>query len=143
MSSAIGDRHKVGDLLKQTLQYLPNDYPNHRATCHTQGMPPIHDVRLQWRSVMLMIAGHLDSKVPLTRVVCISVDPLPASTTVTSSTGNKEKLVTKSLQKEASSLTSGQMCHHQGVVMDIETIKWCHPEQPPLGVPGEEEQLEQ
>ena len=107
--------------------------------------------------MMLMIAGHLDSEVPLTRVVCVALDQLPAvalptCAMVTSSTGSKEKtgcFPSESLQKEATSLASVQVYQHQGVVMDIEAIKWCHPEQPPLGVPGEElklgekEQLEQ
>ena len=100
-------------------------------------MPPINDVRLRWRTVMLMIAGHLDSEVPLTRVVCVALDQLPAaallsSTVVISGTGSNEEVFSspsESLQKEASSLGSGQI-HHRGVVMDIEAIKWCHPEQP-------------
>ena len=89
---------------------------------------------------MLMIAGHLDSKVSLTRVVCVTLDQVPAtvhpSTTMfSSSTESEEKLVsdsTESLQKETSSSQgSGQMqCYHRRVVMDIEAIKWCHPEQP-------------
>ena len=102
-------------------------------------MPPIHDVRLRWRSVMLVIAGHLDSDVLLTRVVCLALDQLPAAALPNSaSTGSKEVVVSslpESLQKEASSLESSQLhqhhrYHQQGVVMDIEAIKWCHPEQP-------------
>ena len=76
-------------------------------------MPPIHDVRLRWRTVMLMIAGHLDSKVPLTRILCVTLDQLPAAV----------------LPASTLSLGNGQM-QHRGVVMDIEAIKWCHPEQP-------------
>ena len=86
---------------------------------------------------MLLIAGHLDSEVPPTRVVCWALDQLPAAaipnnTIVTSSTCSKEEVVSspsESLPKEASSLSSGQM-YHRGVVMDIEAIKWCHPDQP-------------
>ena len=68
-------------------------------------------MRLRWRTMMLMIAGHLDSKVPLTRILCVTLDQLPAVVLATS----------------ALPLGSGQM-QHRGVVMDIETIKWCHPE---------------
>ena len=49
---------------------------------------------------MLMIAGHLDSGVPPTRIDCMALDHLPA-------------VVVESR-----------------IVMDIEAIKWCHPEQP-------------
>ena len=118
-------------------------------------MPPIHDVRLRWRSVILLIAGHLDSKVPLTRVVCWALDQLPSAalptstmvTTSTDSNSNSNKEVvsspSESLQKEASSIGSGQMHHHRyhqrEVVMDIEAIKWCHPDQP--SGPGNEQEL--
>ena len=111
-------------------------------------MPPIHDVRLSWRTVMLMIAGHLDSEVPLTRVVFLTLDQLPAadlpiSAMITSSTDSAAKVVScpsESLQKETSSLSSGQMQqYHRGVVMDIEAIKWCHPEKP--SGPGKEQEL--
>ena len=87
---------------------------------------------------MLMIASHLDSKAPLTRILCLASDRLPVpvlpiSTAVTSSTGSEKKAISipsESLQ-EISSLNSGQMHHrHGGVVIDIEAIKWCHPEQP-------------
>ena len=95
---------------------------------------------------MLMIAGQLDGEVPLTRVVCLTLDQLPAAVlpiteTVPSSTDNEEKLISsESLQKESSSLGSGQMHHyHRGVVMDIEATKWCHPEQP--SGPGQEQEL--
>ena len=102
---------------------------------------------------MLMIAGHLDSEVPLTRIVCLSLDQLPAaaipnSAVVTSSTGSQEEVVSspsKSLQKETSSLECRQMhqhhrrYHQQAVVMDIEAIKWCHPEQP--SGPGIEQEI--
>ena len=92
---------------------------------------------------MLMIAGHLDSEVPFTRIVCVALDQLPTaaipnSAMVTSSTGSNEEMVSsssESLQKKTSSLESSQIhqhrrYHQQGVVMDIEAIKWCHPEQP-------------
>ena len=111
-------------------------------------MPPIHDVRLRWRSVMLMIAGHLDSEVPLTRVVCMALNHLPAAALLNSAgTSINEEVVSspsESMQKEASSLESGQLHHHrryhqQGVVMDIEAVKWCHPEQP--SGPGNEQEL--
>ena len=98
---------------------------------------------------MLMIAGHLDSEVPLTRVVCVALDLLPAAALPNSAgTSSKEEVVSspsESLEKEASSLESGQMhqhhCryHQQGVVMDIEAVKWCHPEQP--SGPGNEQEL--
>ena len=115
-----------------------------------KGMPPIHDVRLRWRSVMLMIAGHLDSEVPLTRVICVSLDQSPAAAHANSAgTSSNEDVVSspfESLQKETSSLECGQHQHHhhhryhqQGVVMDIEAIKWCHPEQP--SGPGNEQEL--
>ena len=105
-------------------------------------MPPIHDVRLRWRTVMLMIAGRLDSEVLLTRVVCVALDQLPAasiasSTMVTSGTGSKESSPSESSQKEASALGSVQV-YQRGVVMDIEAIKWCHPEQP--SIPGQEQE---
>ena len=58
---------------------------------------------------MLMIAGHLDSEVPPTRVVCVALDQLLA-------------VVVESR-----------------LVMDIESIKWCHPEQP--SEPGNELKL--
>ena len=109
-------------------------------------MPPIHDVRLRWRSVMLMIAGHLDSEVPLTRVVCVALDQLPATTLpISAGASSKEEVVSspsESLPKETSSLESGQLhhrYHQQEVVMDIEAIKWCHPEQP--SGPGNEQEL--
>ena len=87
---------------------------------------------------MLMIASNLDSGVLLTRVACwalyqSSAAALPSSTTVMPSTDSQEEVVSppsESLPKEASSLQSGQMHHHREVVMDIEDIKWCHPEQP-------------
>ena len=110
-------------------------------------MPPINDVRLRWRSVMLMIAGHLDSEVPLTRIVCVALDQLPATTLpISAGASSKEEVVSspsESLRKESSSLECGQMHHHhryhqQGVVMDIEAIKWCHPEQP-SGLGNEQE----
>ena len=111
-------------------------------------MFPINDVRLRWRTVMLMIAGHLDSEVPLTRVVCVALDHLPAAAPANSAMvatgveGNEEVFSShsESLQKEASSLDSGQMHHHhhRRVVMDIEAIKWCHPEQP-SGLGNEQE----
>ena len=111
-----------------------------------QGMPPIHDVRLRWRSVMLMIAGHLDSEVPLTRIVCVALDQLPATTLpISAGASSKEEVVSspsESLPKETSSLESGQLhhrYHQQEVVMDIEAIKWCHPEQP--SGPGKEQDL--
>ena len=97
---------------------------------------------------MLMIAGHLDSKVALTRVVCLALDQLPAAALSNSaSTVSKEEVVSsssESLQKEASSLECRQLhqhhrYHQQGVVMDIEAIKWCHPEQP--SGPGKEQDL--
>ena len=100
---------------------------------------------------MLMIAGHLDSGAPLTRVVCMALDQLPSSALPNSamippSTGNNEEVVSspsESLQKEASPLESGQMhyhrhYHHREVVMDIEAIKWCHPDHQPSR-PGKEE----
>ena len=111
-------------------------------------MFPINDVRLRWRTVMLMIAGHLDGEVPLTRVVCVALDHLSAAAPANSAmvaTGAEvnEEVVSshsESLQKEASSLGSGQMHHHhhRRVVMDIEAIKWCHPEQP-SGLGNEQE----
>ena len=94
---------------------------------------------------MLMIAGHLDSEVPLSRVVCVALNHLPAAThsnsaMITSIMGSKEEVgvssPAESLQKETSSLECRQMhqhhhrYHQQEVVMDIEAIKWCHPEQP-------------
>ena len=100
---------------------------------------------------MLMIAGHLDSKAPLTRIACValyqsSAASHPSSTTVMSSTGSEEEVVSspsESLQKETSSLESGEMYHHQrGLVMDIEAIKWCHPDQP-SGLDEKEESCEQ
>ena len=82
-------------------------------------MPPIHDVRLHWRTVMLLIAGHLDSWVPLTRIVCVALNQVPVAT-----------------------LTSpGNGYHHRRVVMDIEAIKWCHPEQP--SGPGNELEMDE
>ena len=109
-------------------------------------MPPIHDVRLRWRSVMLMIAGHLDSEVPLTRIVCVALDQLPATTLpISAGASSKEEVVSspsESLPKETSSLESGQLhhrYHQQEVVMDIEAIKWCHPEQP--SGPGNEQEI--
>ena len=101
-------------------------------------MPPIHDVRLRWRTVMLMIAGHLDSKVPLTRIVCVALNHLPAAATlpnsamVTSSEESNEEVVSS---PKTSSLESSQI---QRVVMDIETIKWCHPEQQSSGTDEKE-----
>ena len=105
--------------------------------------------------MILLIAGHLDSKVPLTRVVCWALDQLPSAalptstmvTTSTDSNSNSNKEVvsspSESLQKEASSIGSGQMHHHRyhqrEVVMDIEAIKWCHPDQP--SGPGNEQEL--
>ena len=70
---------------------------------------------------MLMIAGHLDSKVPLTRILCVTLDQLPAAV----------------LPASTLSLGNGQM-QHRGVVMDIEAIKWCHPEQPSEPEKGQE-----
>ena len=118
-------------------------------------MPPIHDVRLRWRSVMLMIAGHLDSGAPLTRIVCWALDQLPSpalpnSAMVASSNACNNEEVTsspfpsESLQEEASSLEVGPIrqhhrYHHREVVMDIEAIKWCHPDHQPSG-PGQEQQ---
>ena len=116
-------------------------------------MFPINDVRLRWRTVMLMIAGHLDGEVPLTRVVCVALDHLSAAApansamVATGAEGHEEvvSFPSESLQKEASSLESGQMHHHhhhhhhhRRVVMDIEAIKWCHPEQP-SGLGNEQE----
>ena len=85
--------------------------------------------------MMLMIAGHLDSEVPLTRVICVALDSLPAvalstSTMITTSTGSNEEVdssSSESLQKPGNGLVHH---HHSGVVMDIEAIKWCHPDQP-------------
>ena len=98
---------------------------------------------------MLMIAGHLDSEVPLTRVVCLALNQLPAAALPSSaSTVSKAEVVSsssESLQKETSSLESSQLhqqhhrYHQQGVVMDIEAVKWCHPEQP--SGPGNEQDL--
>ena len=97
--------------------------------------------------MMLMIAGHLDSELPPTRVVCLALDQLPAaaipnSAMVTSSTAcSNEEVVSspsESLRKEAS-LSSGQRYHHREVVMDIEAIKWCHPDQP--SGPGNEQEI--
>ena len=112
-------------------------------------MPPIHDVRLRWRSVMLMIAGHLDSRAPLTRIVCMALDQLPAVAKQPNSAdiGNNEEMVSppfESLQKDASSQASSQSLQHhryhqQEVVMDIEAIKWCHPDQP--SIPGQEQNV--
>ena len=97
--------------------------------------------------MMLLIAGHLDSEVPPTRVVCLALDQLPAATLpnramVTSGTGSKEEVVSspsESLPKEASSRESCQRYHHREVVMDIEAIKWCRPDQP--SGPGKEQEL--
>ena len=95
---------------------------------------------------MLMIAGHLDSEVPLTRVVCVALDQLPATTLpISAGASSKEEVVSspsESLPKETSSLESGQLhhrYHQQEVVMDIEAIKWCHPEQP--SGPGNEQEI--
>ena len=144
-------RPSLGSLLPHNIssQYsLPNYYLYHSHP--SQGMPPIHDVRLRWRSVMLLIASHLDSKVPLTRVVCWALDQLPSaalptSAMVTTSTDSNEEVSSpsESLQKDAS-IESGQIHHHhryhqREVVMDIEAIKWCHPEQP--SGPGKEHEL--
>ena len=115
----------------------------------SQGMPPIHDVRLRWRTVMLMIVGHLDSKVPVTRVVCVTLDQLPAAalpnaTMITSSTGSNEEVVplpSESLLMEVPSPESSQIHQAQRVVMDIEAIKWCNPDQP--SIPGQEQELDQ
>ena len=101
-------------------------------------MPPIHDVRLRWRTVMLMIAGHLDSKVPLTRIVCVALNQLPATAAhpnnaIVTSSGESNKEVVSS--PKTMSLGSSQI---QRVVMDIETIKWCHPEQQSSGTDEKE-----
>ena len=101
---------------------------------------------------MLMIASHLDGEVPLTRVVCVALYQSPAaalssSRTVMSRTGSHEEVgssLSESLLKETSSVESGHMFHHhlREVVMDIEAIKWCHPEQP-SGLGEKEESCEQ
>ena len=96
---------------------------------------------------MLMIAGHLDSGAPLTRIICWALDQLPAaalpdSAMATSSTDSNEEVASspsESLPKEASSRASGQM-HHRGVVMDIEAIKWCDPDHQSSG-PGNEQEV--
>ena len=99
---------------------------------------------------MLMIAGHLDSEAPLTRVICWALDQLPAaalpkSAMVTSSAAcSNEEVVSspsESLPKEASSLASGQMHHRREVVMDIEAIKWCDPDHQPSESPGNEQEI--
>ena len=82
---------------------------------------------------MLMIAGHLDSKVPLTRIVCVALNQLPATAAhpnnaIVTSSGESNKEVVSS--PKTMSLGSSQI---QRVVMDIETIKWCHPEHQPSG----------
>jgi hypothetical protein len=88
---------------------------------------------------MLMIAGHLDSEVPLTRIVCLALDQLPVAVR---SIDSNDVMVSSSLQKEISSLASNQTHYHQhGVVMDIEAIKWCHPEQPSM--PGQQQNLDE
>ena len=100
---------------------------------------------------MLMIAGHLDSEAPLTRVICWALDHLPAaapptSAMVTSSTACSNEDVfsppSESLPKEASSLGDGRMFHHHRVVvMDIEAIKWCDPDHQPSELPGNEQEI--